>query len=510
MNAITEKALLNPDAAPEIEWADPIPFEVKICAETEYPTEALPDAIRSAVNDVQALTQAPIALVATEALSCISVVSQGYVNVMRDQHLISPVSLYTLCVAESGERKTTVDRYFTEPIRKYESDQVKAMEPQIIEIEANLKSWQAEEAGIHEAIKVAAKLGKPTDDLKRRLLSFQDKKPIIPRIPSILYCDTTSEALAFNLAEKWPVAGILNSEAGVILGSHSMGSDSIVRNLALFNTLWDGSEHTVSRRTKESFTVRGARLTVSLQVQNAVLSAFLTKSGSLARGIGFLARFLFTRPESTQGTRFYRDAPESLHGLNTFNERIAELLDITLPWDNSNTYLEPKTISLSDEARKAWIQYYDRIESMLGTDGDFSEIRDVASKTAEQAARIAGIFHFFQHCDQGRIDAETMESATAIAFWHLCEFQRFNATQVHDPDTLALQKLDSWLIDQFKSCKLTSISTTSALQYSPIRKSADLEAAVQKLSKLNRAELVKNGNKKSIRINPKLLTRSNP
>lgn len=505
MNAVEEKPLLNPDCAPEIEWTDPLPFDVKICAESEYPTEALPETIRSAVNDVQAITQAPIALVATEALSCVSLVAQGYINVMRDQHLSGPVSLYTLSLAESGERKTTIDRYFTEPIRRHESDQGKAMEPQIVEAQASLKSWQSEEAGLHEAIKLAAKQGKPTDELKRRLLSFQDEKPLVPKSPCILYGDTTSEALAFNLAEKWPVAGILNSEAGVILGSHSMGSDSIVRNLALFNTLWDGSEHTVSRRTKESFTVRGARLTVSLQVQNAVLSAFLTKSGSLARGIGFLARFLFTWPESTQGTRFYRDAPESLHGLNTFNERIAELLDITLPWDNSNTYLEPKTISLSDEARKAWIQYYDRIEAMLGTDGDFSEIRDVASKTAEQAARIAGIFHFFEHGDKDKIDEETMASATAIAYWHLCEFQRFNASLAHDPEILAMQKLDRWLIDRFKSCKLTSISTTSALQYSPVRKSADLEALVNKLSTLNRAQLVKNGNKKSIRINPKLL-----
>lgn len=505
MNAIVEKPLMNPDCAPEIEWPDPIPFDVKICAESEYPTEALPETIRSAVNDVQAITQAPIALVATEALSCVSLVAQGYINVMRDQHLSGPVSLYTISLAESGERKTTIDRYFTRPIRNYESEQGKAMEQQIIEAEANLKSWLFEEAGVHEAIKLAAKQGKPTNDLRRRLISFQDEKPRIPKTPCILYGDTTSEALAFNLAEKWPVAGILNSEAGIILGSHSMGSDSIIRNLALFNTLWDGSEHTVSRRSKESFTVRGARLTVSLQVQNAVLSAFLTKSGSLARGIGFLARFLFTWPESTQGTRFYRETPASLHGLNAFNKRIADLLDLSLPWDDSGTHLEPKTICLSDDARKIWIQYYDSIESLLGPDGDFSEIRDVASKTAEQAARVAGIFHFFQHGDKDKIDEETMASATAIAYWHLCEFQRFNASLAHDPEILAMQKLDRWLIDRFKSCKLTNISTTSVLQYSPVRKSADLESLVNKLSMLNRVQLVKNGNKKSIRINPKLL-----
>ena len=34
-----------------------------------------------------------------------------------------------------------------------------------------------------------------------------------------------------------------------------------MRNLAMLNQLWDGASLTIDRRTTESFTVRGARLT---------------------------------------------------------------------------------------------------------------------------------------------------------------------------------------------------------------------------------------------------------
>ncbi len=59
-----------------------------------------------------------------------------------------------------------------------------------------------------------------------------------------------------------------------------------------FSTV-DGGEHKVGRRTSESFTVRGARLVTGLQVQEEALRSFFEKNGSLARGMGYFARFLF-------------------------------------------------------------------------------------------------------------------------------------------------------------------------------------------------------------------------
>jgi len=84
-----------------------------------------------------------------------------------------------------------------------------------------------------------------------------------------------------------------------------------MRNLGLLNILWDGGRLSVGRKSSESFTVRGARLTISLQVQEEILRSFIEQSGTLARGSGFLARFLLSWPESTQGKRPYSKVPKS-------------------------------------------------------------------------------------------------------------------------------------------------------------------------------------------------------
>ena len=70
----------------------------------------MPALLRDAVLEAQSFVQAPLALAACSALS---LAAQGLVNVRRDHHLVGPVSLYLLAVADSGERKTTCDTIFS-------------------------------------------------------------------------------------------------------------------------------------------------------------------------------------------------------------------------------------------------------------------------------------------------------------------------------------------------------------------------------------------------------------
>ncbi|MDA3876378.1 MAG: DUF3987 domain-containing protein, partial [Halothiobacillus sp.] len=88
-----------------------------------FPVHSLPPLLRDAVIEVQKNSQAPSALVVASALSAISLACQGAVNVLRPGDLLSPTSLYLLTIAESGERKTSVDAYFTKPIRDFEAVQ---------------------------------------------------------------------------------------------------------------------------------------------------------------------------------------------------------------------------------------------------------------------------------------------------------------------------------------------------------------------------------------------------
>ena len=91
-----------------------------------------------------------------------------------------------------------------------------------------------------------------------------------------------------------------------------------MRNLAALNQLWDGTALSVDRRSTDSFTVRGARLTVALQVQEPTVREFFSRTGALARGTGFLARFLLAWPESTQGRRPFTEPPAHWPRLSAF------------------------------------------------------------------------------------------------------------------------------------------------------------------------------------------------
>ena len=321
-------------------WPEPQPLAVKVEPEP-YPLDALPASIRAAVEEVVGFVKAPVPMVASSALAALSLAIQAHADVKRAEKLFGPVGLFLLTIADSGERKSTCDGFFTRAIRDYEEAQAEAAKPALKDHRAAIEAWEAKRGGVKESIRQLAKTNKPTASMESALRDLEHDKPEPPRIPRLLYADATPEALAYGLAKHWPSGGVVSAEAGIVFGSHGMGKDSVMRNLGLLNQLWDGTSLTIDRRSSESFTVRGARLTVALQVQEPTLREFFTRSGALARGTGFLARFLVAWPESTQGQRPFSDPPANWPHLAAFHRRIAAILDQPAPIDTDGALIPP-------------------------------------------------------------------------------------------------------------------------------------------------------------------------
>ncbi len=113
-------------------WADPEPL-ITTAPPKPYPLDALPELVRQAVTEVQGFTQAPVALVAGSALAAASLACQSLADVQRAEGLTGPVGVFLLTVAESGERKTTADNLFLDPIRDWERTQAELAEPALKE-----------------------------------------------------------------------------------------------------------------------------------------------------------------------------------------------------------------------------------------------------------------------------------------------------------------------------------------------------------------------------------------
>ena len=486
-------------------WAEPQPFVERV-EPMPYPIDALPDDIRNAVKEVYGFVQAPLPMVASSFLCVVSIAAQALIDVERARRLSGPVSLFMLNVADSGERKSTIDDFVTESIREYEQEQAELSKPTLRSHAADYDAWKSKRDGKLSAIKRATKEGRPTDELEVELHELSESEPEPPRIPRLLLGDETPESLAWNLAKGWPTAAVVSSEAGVIFGSHGMGRDSIIRNLGLLNTLWDGGQLNIGRRSTESFLMHGARLSVWLQVQGPTLRAFFERSEGLARGTGFLSRFLVACPESTMGQRQFTEAPASWPALEEFHSMIRELLNRSIPMDEEGA-LQPKVIVLSEEAKAEWISFHDSIEAELCDEGELCNIRDVAAKAADNVARIAGLFHIYENGPFGEIGVANIESAARIVAWHLNESRRFFSEIVTPTEVTNAEKLEKWMLSYCETEKAIEVSRSDILQYGPrpLRKKADLEAAIGELADLDRARPIKTGRKSVVLINPALL-----
>ena len=505
--AMALAAALDEPSQPANDWPAPLPI-IRHEAPDPYPVGALPETIGNAVQEVVEFVQCPVAVAAGSALAVVSTVAQGFTNVQRAEGLDGPTSISSITVADSGERKSTVDNLLAAPLRQWEQEQEVAIKPVVDRYKADLAAWEAERDGLLLAIKDAKKRGKDTGDLKRQLRDLETTRPNRPKEPRLLFEDATAEALVNRLAHGWPVGGLLSNEGGAVLGGHSMRKETIMANLSLLNVLWDGGTRRQDRKTEAagSYTVRCVRLTIGLAIQEETVRTFLDGTGALARGIGFLARFLFAWPESTQGTRLFREPPSSWPRLTRFHDRVRDLLAQPLPMTDDDI-LDPQLLKLSPEAKTAWIDFHDQVEVELRPGRDLAEARDVASKAADNVVRLAALFHLFEGDTGHHIGVEHINRASTIVTWHLHEARRFLGEIALTKEVRDAERLDTWLLEQCRAKDTNRVLRSTILTHGPgsTRNKRSLDAALAELREAGRIREIKEGRQHIVEVNPTLL-----
>ena len=163
-------------------------------------------------------------------------------------------------------------------------------------------------------------------------------------------------------------------------------------------------------------------------------------------------------------------------------------------------------MTLSPEAKDAWIEFHNQIEAELRTGGELYDVRDVASKSADNAARLAALFQIFEH-GIGMIGLGSFESASRIVAWHLSESRRFFGELALPAELGNATRLDKWLLDHCRREQVGMIGKNYTRQHGPLRDGAALDAAIRELEELNRIQLEKSTRRKVIKVNPVLLSK---
>lgn len=426
----------------------------------QFPMHVLPLIIRNAVYEVTLNTQAPPALVAASALGTISLACQNGIDVCRFNHLRSPVSLFLLTLADSGERKSSVDKALMKPL--YQLEEIKFMQylRDYAIWEKDMQVFNTQEKALMSKLKSEIRCDKDFSATEAQLKAFLETRPAEPVRYKLMFNDATPAAIKDFLCGQWRAIGIMSDEAGTIFNGHTLNE------LPFVNKMWDGSIFSVERKCNPERLIQDARVTLSVMLQPVIFKAYLERKGDMAKGVGFFARCLICQPDSTQGYRQISSPVTSSEHLPVFHKRLMEIITENLVRHDEN---ERECLVFCPEAEQRMIEFYNKVESEMGLIGFLSDFKDYASKVAENMARIAALLHYFEGCD-GDISLIAVEAAIQIISWYVDEYVRLFS----QPQELALVGLEAnelyyWIKEYCVKNMIPYLRKNTILQYGPNR-----------------------------------------
>ncbi|MFD0980677.1 YfjI family protein [Tropicimonas aquimaris] len=431
----------------------PTPLIKPLPQATEVPIADLGPLIEP-LKAIETLTQAPFAIILNAVLGSISVVAQPHANVRTLAGSTSPISLFCLSIARSGERKTQVDSLATAPIREYEA-------PRMIRYQRDWQSYEEQLRSGHAPGDSGAVIEDP--DQEDRPCRDVSEPPVSPQI---LFEDTTIEGKIKHFQNGRPSTGIFTDEGGIIFGGYSMNATNKDKTAALLSKLWDGKALKKNTAGGQPIFLPNRRVSAHIAVQPAIARKLL--SDETLQDQGIFARYLLAFPDTKQGQRFIRmdmatiDARRKAEAcLEAFGKRLTALLERKLPTvDGDALQLKPRTLEMEDAAFQDLRDFYNVTEEAQQDGERFADIRAHASKAPEQAARIAGVIALFEDPDATVVSRRQMSVAITLANFYLEEALRVLVTgtvpkNVEEAETLRLWLRDKWdeeFIDVSAAC----------------------------------------------------------
>lgn len=347
---------------------DSLPKElpVDLLLRKPFPMEALGDYLSPMAMAVKEEVQVPAELAANTVLALSSLATQYIADVELDNRL-TPINLYIMSIAESGDRKSATDDCVADPLDAY----------------------------------------------IRECLSSGDAKL------TIKHGDATTDGLLKAFSEGSPSQGVFSDEGGNFFSGHSMKAEERRRTIAILSQLWNGKDIVRTRANDEnSGVIVDPRLTIHMMMQPEIAKDVLTDT--ILQKQGFLARFLISCPESIQGYRPYRSPnTNNLDLIASFKQNIQGILQQFHPHTIEDS--KKGLITLGGEAKELWIEFYNSVEMALRVDGKMFNIRPTANKSAEQALRIAAVLRLMENPEAEFIDKQTIKNAIQIENWYLDE-----------------------------------------------------------------------------------------
>ncbi|WP_286944783.1 YfjI family protein [Acetobacterium sp. UBA5834] len=396
-----DNTTIIPESTPGIKWEKPKPLEKEVKLPS-FPLNSLPPVVKNYVQAVSESTATPIDMCAVASLAVIAGTVQGKFKIRGKPDYFEPLNIYTLIIANPGERKSAIINAMTKHVHEFEREVNKnrwsEIDRQEIELEAKEKQIKklVDKNKSDEAFELKAEC---------RELEEEQVKPL-----RLIADDVTSEALTSLLADNDGRLSVISAEGGffdTLAGKYSntISIDTVLKAHC-------GDSIRVDRRGRPPEYIPKPTLTILLAVQSNVIEGMFDNGAF--RGRGLTARFLYCKPNSMVGYRGFDTIPVPAAYEESYKNLIFGLLEIKND--------QPQIIKLSEEATAAYRLFYEDIENRQQVGNDLSTMTDFASKLHGAVLRIAGILHCMGYeslLNDDPVSMETMANAMDIGGYFL-------------------------------------------------------------------------------------------
>lgn len=408
----------------------------------EYPWQGLAAAPRllRAAKYAYVETQAPMAMCATSALAAAAALTHPLVFACWRPGARTPGSSIFITEAESGERKSSVDRLTFREHRLFEERQNILAQEDRAKFDARMSAWTAVRKGLARAVETAVRRQDDSDAVIAKLEEHERNKPVQAQRPRILMSNATPEAFEMHLLDSFPCVNLIAKDGGDAFGA------GLFDKTPMLNSLWDDGTWESRRVSRGSTVITGASICIYVQIQGPELERYTKGRAKSVHGSGNAARWFYAKPKSTQGSRTekFRECPQDW--MEDFWARARELLS---QLEGTPVPLKRRPMRFSKAARDLLQWYCEKIEHELADDRRFALMRGAASKSPEMCARLAVDVAAFE--GHAVVNVDVVRAAIRIGAWHLNQYRmRFCPHSEAEIDAIVLrdffdQKVPLWL-----------------------------------------------------------------
>lgn len=446
----------------------PLPLRRSPKEQAPYPTECFLS-FEQALVDVSNGLNVPVSMAGNSMLGALDLLTQAIANVKTRRFSSTPLSLYLMSIAESGDGKSETENVFMKPIEQYERERQK-------EFQEAYRDYMADRAAYDRELDMLKKKKLARGEYGEALKELMRNEPKPPSNYLFTIADPNIEGLYKFLADGKPLVGLFTDEGARLFGGTAFSQENAQKTVGALTAVWSGKALDKMRYGDGTTKLFDRRVCSNIMMQPVIAEKLF--ADALLSGQGYLCRQLITWPAPMMKSSS-QVSVEDLPSLKIYYAACDSLLAVPLKRDSETGGIIFDELVLSNEAHAEYDRFFDYIEAERQKEDGYAPVNGYAKRTAEQALRIAGVLTLAHNPACRVISIEYMVAGIKLSEWYLDEVLRITLDDMASPEILRAEKLLKWFVE--RGIELTSVRQVQCYGPGGLREKKAVEATLKTL-----------------------------